>query len=874
MKKASVSSSFWNTWKEKNLPFLRENGKVILQFIVTLFFISVGIWFLKHEGTELTDVKNSLVKAKWSWLAVMFGITVAYLLLQGLMYVVAFRAVGARVAYPDALKLFLKRNFVSVFLPAGGVSSLAFFGSSIVSKGVKHTQVYFASSIYAFVGLLSVICVAVPAFFFALAEGTVGSGEWYALGTIVLLLIGLVAAYKLLTSEKLLYGWLQKKLPALAVVLSDLHAHKIAMPYFMTAIIISLVIDLAGIVNLYVAMLALGFRATIFVALMGYVVSVILLVVSPFLRGLGAVEFSLTYVLVRLGFGKVEALSITFLYRFFEFWIPLLAGAGTFLLKINSLLLRVVPALLLLALGVVNIISVLTPAISWRLNWLENFLPVQAIHASNYLVLIAGFFLLVTAAFMLKGLRTAWWFALILSLLSFIGHLTKAVDYEEAALALAVVLILVFTRKEYFVRNNPALRTVGLQTALLGIAALLVYGVTGFYFLDPGHFHIDFNFTQALKYTFFNCFLLNTAGLVPADAFARDFLVSLNLSGFLLTAFLLYTLVSPYIIKRNSPAEDFITARELVRRYGNSGMDYFKTYPDKTIFLTDDRQAFLAYRIAGNYAVVLENPVAETSEGRKTCLRAFDEFCRKNSLKCLCYRVPEEELEMYSQLGKKHLFLGQEGVVSVKSFTLQGGKTRSLRNALKKITDLGLKERIYEPPIPEGLLQKLQAVSDEWLQATGRQEISFSQGIFLPQELRQQAVITVENAEEKILAFLNIIPDFAPGEGTFDLVRKTRDAPNGIMDFLHISLLQYFKDRNFETLNLGFAPLSGIESPQSFPERSMKFAYEKIKAFSHYKGLREFKEKFSPEWHNKYLIYSHDYDLLQAPAVLAKVIKP
>jgi phosphatidylglycerol lysyltransferase len=54
----------------------------------------------------------------------------------------------------------------------------------------------------------------------------------------------------------------------------------------------------------------------------------------------------------------------------------------------------------------------------------------------------------------------------------------------------------------------------------------------------------------------------------------------------------------------------------------------------------------------------------------------------------------------------------------------------------------------------------------------------------------------------------------------------------------------------------------------------MEFAYEKIKSFSHYKGLRNFKEKFFPAWYNKYLIYSNDYDLLQIPAVLTKVIKP
>ena len=54
----------------------------------------------------------------------------------------------------------------------------------------------------------------------------------------------------------------------------------------------------------------------------------------------------------------------------------------------------------------------------------------------------------------------------------------------------------------------------------------------------------------------------------------------------------------------------------------------------------------------------------------------------------------------------------------------------------------------------------------------------------------------------------------------------------------------------------------------------MRFAYNKIRSFSHFKGQRDYKEKFNPNWFDKYLVYSHDYDRFQAPAVLSKVIKP
>jgi phosphatidylglycerol lysyltransferase len=197
-----------------------------------------------------------------------------------------------------------------------------------------------------------------------------------------------------------------------------------------------------------------------------------------------------------------------------------------------------------------------------------------------------------------------------------------------------------------------------------------------------------------------------------------------------------------------------------------------------------------------------------------------------------------------------------------------------LRNAINKITESGFKTTIYQPPIKDEILQELKAVSDQWLDETKRTEIIFSQGMFLWEELKNQTIITVENKEKKIIAFLNIIPDYATGEATYDLIRKSNDAPNGIMDFILVSLFNYLKSQDYTSVNLGLAPMSGIENPKTIQDKSMKYAYEKVKSFSHYKGLRNFKEKFSPIWHNQYVIFSDDYDLIQMPKILAKVIKP
>jgi len=60
----------------------------------------------------------------------------------------------------------------------------------------------------------------------------------------------------------------------------------------------------------------------------------------------------------------------------------------------------------------------------------------------------------------------------------------------------------------------------------------------------------------------------------------------------------------------------------------------------------------------------------------------------------------------------------------------------------------------------------------------------------------------------------------------------------------------------------GTVPMAGIEQPENTAERLIRYAYEKIKRFRHYTGLREFKEKYATTWVNKYLIYENDFDLI------------
>ena len=513
------ATSFRSFFKDKVFIFLNGNRKLIAQFLFTALFIGMATWFIKHEKTELSSVRDIISGADINWILAGLGLVVFYIFIQSVMYVTSFSSLNIRLKLWDAIILFLKRNFISVFLPAGAVSSLAFFTKDIEKKGITRTQIYFASTIYAFVGILSVVIVAIPAFLFVVTGGTLGAGKWYALAGVILILLTFIFIYYSLTRKRILYTWIIKIYPKAGFFLDDMKNNKINRMQFIYTILISIVIEFVGIAHVYISMLALHFSPSISSAIIAYIVVVLFLIISPFLRGLGAIEVSMTYVLIKTGFSSVESISITLLFRFFEFWLPLFAGILSFFLKVERLIIRILPAALIFFLGVVNIISVLTPAIPERLKILNDYMLVDIVSFSNSFVLVAGLFLLVTAAFMLRGLRTAWWFAIVLSIVSVFGHITKGIDYEEAIVALFITGSLIVTRKEYYVKTDPKLETVGLQTALLSIAAVLLYGVLGFYFLDKKHFQIDFNISQAFRYAIQNFFLLGSKDLIPHDSF-------------------------------------------------------------------------------------------------------------------------------------------------------------------------------------------------------------------------------------------------------------------------------------------------------------------------------------------------------------------
>jgi phosphatidylglycerol lysyltransferase len=338
--------------------------------------------------------------------------------------------------------------------------------------------------------------------------------------------------------------------------------------------------------------------------------------------------------------------------------------------------------------------------------------------------------------------------------------------------------------------------------------------------------------------------------------------------------FLIYTFLRPLVYNRQENEGRIAYAQKTVERYGRSSVDYFKTYPDKLIFTIPEVDGFIAYKTANDFALTLGMPVCEQDDIiYSKLITAFEEYCEQHGLKTAYYRVDESYLPFFHDRGKRSLVIGQEAILDLANFSMEGKKRQNLRTARNNLMKKGYQCKVATPPVPGNILQQLKAVSNDWLGKLGEEEIVFSQGMFLEKEVRQHTVLYLEAPDSRIVAFLDLIPDYKPGEARYDLIRKLADEYSGCLDMLMVELIFYCKEQGYQSLNMGLAPMSGIEAPKDLRERTIKFAYENIRRFRHYKGLRFFKEKFDPQWENKYLIYEHHFDLLLLPAALNKVFK-
>jgi phosphatidylglycerol lysyltransferase len=520
--------------------------------------------------------------------------------------------------------------------------------------------------------------------------------------------------------------------------------------------------------------------------------------------------------------------------------------------------------------GLVNLLSAVIPADRSRFRILADFSPLEVQSGIRIASALAGFALILLASGLWRHKRNAWLLTLVVLVISIVSHIGKGLDYEEALLAFAIGIVLVFFRNHFQARSDTPTVKRGLFIVCAAILFTLVYGATGFYFLDR-HFSIHFNIFEACSQTIRMFTSFDDPGLIVTTRFGRYFADSIYVIGASTLGFGLLALLAPVFIRNPASLSDRERAEKIIQDYGRTVLARFCLFPDKQYFFSTGGSV-ISYVLQSRTVLVLGDPIGPADD-TQNAIAGFRALCLHNDWIFSFYQTLPDYIDFYRKEGLRSIKIGEEAIINLDTFTLQGGEMKSIRTNVNKFNRLGWKSEIHNPPHGSKFISELQEISTEWLISQKGSEMKYSMGWFDEGYLNSTTIITIQNELGKIMAFANLVDEYQNRELAVDLMRHRINSPTGTMDFLFSVIIQYAKNVGYSQFNLGLSGLAGVGETQQDPliERALHLIYKNVHTSYNFRGLHSFKEKFNPDWQPRYLIYPATAYLPQIAIALAQV---
>ncbi|OGQ97370.1 MAG: hypothetical protein A2521_08330 [Deltaproteobacteria bacterium RIFOXYD12_FULL_57_12] len=487
--------------------------------------------------------------------------------------------------------------------------------------------------------------------------------------------------------------------------------------------------------------------------------------------------------------------------------------------------------------GTILLFSGATPAISSRLHWIKNFLPLPVLELSHFMGSLVGVGLLFLARGVQRRLDAAYLLTLVLLWVGAMVSLLKGADYEEAVILLIMLATLLPCRR-YFYRKTLLIDQRFSAAWLVAIAVVLASSTWLGYFSFK---HIEYSNELWWRFSF-------TGGGAPRFLRATVGVFSLTL------LFSFSRLLRSASSKPTPPTTEELNRCRAIIALSPESNSNLALLGDKMFLFSDSGLAFIMYGIAGRSWVAMGDPVGPSDEWPELLWR-FREMVDQHGGWPVFYEIRSQHLHLYLDLGLTLLKFGEQARVRLDSFSLTGSDRKTLRNGVNRLEKQGCEFELAPVEAVATLLPELKNISDGWLAEKNSREKGFSLGFFDPDYLLQFPVGLVRQAG-KIVAFANIWPSGSVKEElSIDLMRYLPAAPNGVMEYLLVQLMLWGRQEGYCWFNLGMAPLSGLENRALAPlwNRFGSLIYHHAELVYNFQGLREYKEKFGPEWEPMYM---------------------
>jgi lysyl-tRNA synthetase, class II len=515
--------------------------------------------------------------------------------------------------------------------------------------------------------------------------------------------------------------------------------------------------------------------------------------------------------------------------------------------------------------GAMTILSALLPALHGRVSVVTDLLPDYFPAAATTGALAAGTILILLSRALRRGKFRAWLLATVLTALTVVLHLVKGLDVEEALVTTCLLVLLVSARSSFTARPDP--RSLSRVLGVLLAGPVVATGLGWLWLaLDADGQVAGTTEGERIRQAFVGLFGLTgpVAFMNPTDA--DHAAIGLLILGTALVGALILALMMPANGPQPLSAAETARLHDLLADWGQvDSLSYFATRHDRSVVFSRSGKAAVTYRVVGTVTLAAGDPVGDP-EAWPGAISAWLEEARSFGWVPAALGASEAGATAYHRVGLDALELGDEAVVDVRQFSLDGRSMRGVRQAVSRCERAGLRvecRRVRD--LDEATRTEIRARADEWRDGHVERGFSMALGRFVDPADGDSVVVLCRDGSDALRGLLNLVPWGSDGL-SLDLMRRDRDAENGIVEHMVVGLWRACPAMGVRRFSLNFAVFRAVfargERLGAGPVlRMWRALLMVLSRFWQIESLYRANAKYQPLWEPRFLCFARPGDL-------------
>jgi lysyl-tRNA synthetase class 2 len=294
-------------------------------------------------------------------------------------------------------------------------------------------------------------------------------------------------------------------------------------------------------------------------------------------------------------------------------------------------------------------------------------------------------------------------------------------------------------------------------------------------------------------------------------------------------------------------------------------LGYFATRRDKSVVFSPAGKSAVTYRVVAGVCLASGDPIGDR-EAWGPAIASWLELCRAYAWTPAVMGAGEEGATAYARAGLRVIELGDEAIIHVREFALDGRDMRPVRQAVNRVCRAGYTVRIRRHcQISTDEMTRIIDLAARWRDTETERGFSMALGRLGDPADGRCVLVEAFDAQGQEAALLSFTPWGTNGL-SLDLMRRDRSSDNGLIEFMVAEVIAAAPQLGVERISMNFAVFrSAFEEGARIGAGPILRAWRGLLLFFsrwfQLESLYRSNVKYRPEWVPRYLCFEDIRDL-------------